>query len=120
MKERIPMFISGDLHATGYGVMTRTGEHDLGKNPVYSIITGPLGTDTIMWPSSSRGMRPQAPAGLDFNELLQAEEKHGFIIADYDAEGVVIRHFKWDRDIHSVADIDSLEPYKVTVLKRPG
>jgi hypothetical protein len=120
MKERIPMFISGDLHATGYGVMSRTGEHDLGKNPVHSIITGPLGTDTIMWPSSSRGMRPQAPAGLDFTELLQAEEKHGFIIADYDAEGVVIRHFQWNRDIHSVADIDTLEPIKVTVLKRPG
>ncbi|MDB5989991.1 MAG: PhoD-like phosphatase [Herbaspirillum sp.] len=120
MNERIPMFISGDLHATGYGIMTRTGEHDLAKNPVHSVITGPLGTDTIMWVSASRGMRPQIPDGLDFNEVLKAEEKHGFIIADYDNEGVVIRHFQWDRDKHSVADIDSLEPYKVTVLKRPG
>jgi hypothetical protein len=120
MPSRIPMFISGDLHAVGYGIMSRTDEHDLSKNPVHSIITGPLGTDTIMWPSSSRGMRPQVPAGLDFTEVAQAEEKHGFVIADFTESATVIRHFRWDRKSQSVEDIDSLQPFRVTELNRPG
>jgi hypothetical protein len=68
----------------------------------------------------ARRHRCSGPVDARPGWLLQAEEKHGFIIADYDADSVVIRHFKWDRDIHSVADIDTLEAYKVTVLKRPG
>src|SRR5439155_234123 len=82
MKGRTPFFISGDLHAIGEGIMRRTNDFDLSGNPVVSILTGPLGTGDEGWPSAFRGMRPQIPTGLEFEELYPATERHGFILLD--------------------------------------
>src|SRR6185312_15721617 len=44
MPGRIPLVISGDLHAIAEGRMQRSGALDFGKNPVVVILSGPLGT----------------------------------------------------------------------------
>src|SRR5262249_39600515 len=80
MPGRIPLFVSGDLHAIGYGQMLQTGGIDLSANPVNSILAGPLGTGTG-WPSRGRGMIPQVPGNMKFNEEIPAIEQNGFIIA---------------------------------------
>jgi hypothetical protein len=120
MRNRVPLFISGDLHAIGEGRMLATGKHDLSRNPVTSILAGPLSTFRG-WPSSgSRGMRPEVPAGIRFEETQPPIEQNGFIVADFTADRIVIRFFKWDVHTQTVADIDKLEPFRVTELKRPA
>src|SRR5262245_20793297 len=51
MRGRIPLFISGDLHAIGETRILRSGTNDFRANPVISLLSGPIGTDKDMWPS---------------------------------------------------------------------
>ncbi len=119
MKGRIPLFISGDLHAIAQGRMQATGSIDLSANPVHSILAGPLGTG-VGWPSGRRGMVPQVPNGVKFDELLGAVEQNGFLIADFTLDRIVVRFFKWDRQTQTVADMDTLEPFRTVELLRKG
>ena len=52
MPGRIPLVVSGDLHAIAEGRMQRSGALDFGKNPVVVILSGPLGTGDRGWPSA--------------------------------------------------------------------
>ena len=119
MKGRVPLFISGDLHAIGYGRMLASGSINLSANPVHSILAGPLGTG-VGWPSGRRGMVPQIPQGIKFDELIPALEQNGFIIADFTPERIAIRFFKWDRHTQTIADMDTLEPFRTVELPRKG
>ena len=119
MKQRIPLFVSGDLHAIGHGRMLASGNINLTANPVHSILAGPLGTG-VGWPSGRRGMVPQAPHGIKFEELLPALEQNGFLIIDFTAERMVVRFFKWDRHTQTIADMDTLEPFRTVELLRKG
>src|SRR5205823_1019500 len=116
MHGRVPLFISGDLHAIGETRIRRTGAFDLTANPVVSILSGPLGTDTYGWPSFFRRMSPQTPARLDVDEVQSAIEENGFLIVDFTEEAITIRFFKWRHE--AVAAIDTLERFRTTVLKR--
>jgi hypothetical protein len=116
MKGRIPLFISGDLHAIGETRIRRTTAFDLSANPVVSILSGPLGTDSYGWPSFFRRMSPQTPAGLDVEEVQPAIEENGFIIVDLTPETISVRCFKWRYE--DVAAIDALSPFRTTTLKR--
>src|SRR5258708_29570747 len=80
MKGRIPLFISGDLHAIGETRIRRTGDVDLAANPVVSILSGPIGTDNYGWPSFFRRMSPQPPAGLPCDEPPPALQENGLLI----------------------------------------
>src|SRR6266702_1789190 len=120
MKGRTPFFISGDLHAIGEGVMRRTNDFDLSGNPVVSILTGPIGTGDEGWPSAFRGMRPQIPAGLEFEELYPATERHGFILLDMTPDRVTVRFFQWDYRKESPEAIDTLQPFRTSEWKRPA
>ena len=119
MKGRTPFFISGDLHAIGEGIMRRTNDFDLSGNPVVSILTGPLGTGDEGWPSAFRGMRPQIPAGLEFEELYPATERHGFILLDMTPDRVTVRFFEWDYRKQPPETIDALQPFRTSEWKRP-
>ena len=90
MRGRIPLFISGDLHAFGEGRILRTSGIDLRANPVISVLPGPVGTGRPGWPSLVRGLRALPPAGLDVDERLPALEENGFTIADFTPEGVAL------------------------------
>ncbi|HEX9462049.1 MAG TPA: hypothetical protein VGB82_05575 [Alphaproteobacteria bacterium] len=116
MKGRIPLFISGDLHAIGETRIRRTGDVDLAANPVVSILSGPIGTDNYGWPSFFRRMSPQTPAGLAVDELQPAIEENGFLIVDLTPETITARFFKWRHESPDV--IAGLEPFRTTVLRR--
>jgi hypothetical protein len=115
MRERIPLFISGDLHAVGETRIAATSGIDLTGNPVVSVLSGPLGTG-VGWPSASRGTRAMTPGGLVVDELLPTIEENGFLIVDLTPQNITIRFFKWRHD--SVEMIDSLEPFRTTRLQR--
>ena len=46
MPGRIPLVISGDLHAIAEGRMLAAARWTFSKNPVVTVLSGPLGTST--------------------------------------------------------------------------
>ncbi|MGH9847301.1 MAG: hypothetical protein ACREEM_52060, partial [Blastocatellia bacterium] len=123
MKNRIPLFINGDLHSIAAERIFRSGQLDLRANPVVSLLTGPLGTGASGWPSAVRGVRAKPPSDLEVEESLPVIEEEGFILADFTPDRIVIRFFRWRADQPEEAPekaIDALQPFRVLELKRPG
>ena len=120
MRGRIPLSMSGDLHAIGIGRILRSGTLDLSANPVVTALTGPVGTGPRGWPSSIRKVGATPPLGLTVNEQIKPIEQHGFTLADFTADTIVLRFFKWDVNTQSAEALDTLEPFHTEELKRPA
>jgi phosphodiesterase/alkaline phosphatase D-like protein len=120
MPGRIPLVISGDLHAIAEGRMMRCGALEFAKNPVVVILSGPLGTGDRGWPSAFRGIGASVPNHLQMEENLKPIEENGFIIADFTRESITIRYFRFNYHQQAADVIDTLEPFRVTELKRPS
>lgn len=119
MKGRIPLTISGDLHATGIAQIQRAGKLDLRSNPLTTVLSGPIGTGPGGWPSAFRGVGPTPPAYLDLQEEVKPIEQHGFTMADFLPDRIVLRFFKWDVKTQTEDSIDTLAPFHTTELGRP-
>jgi hypothetical protein len=83
------------------------------------VLSGPLGTGDRGWPSAFRGIGATPPAHLQMEENLKPIEENGFIIVDFTL-AITIRFFRFNYHRQSADEIDSLEPFRVTGLKRPG
>ena len=118
MEGRIPLVISGDLHAIGEGRMMRSGQLDFSRNPVTAVLPGPLGTSTGGWASEFRGVGPKPPQHLDMQETIEPSEENGFLLVDFTPENITLRYFKWNQKTQPVSAIDGLEPFRTTELKR--
>jgi len=116
--KRIPLVVSGDLHAIGFGQILRTGNENLSNNPVNVALTGPIGTRPGGWPSGRRGIGSTPSLHLDMREQIKPIEQHGFTIADFYQDRIMLRFFKWDVNTQTTDEIDMLEPFFVTELKR--
>lgn len=112
MSGRIPLTMSGDLHAIGMGTIHGTGNFDISANPVITVLNGPIGTSPTGWPSNARGIGPLPSTVLDFEENVPPVEEHGFTIVDFDKTSIRIKLFKWDVNSQSVDDIDNLLPFE--------
>jgi hypothetical protein len=120
MPGRIPLIISGDLHAIAEGRMHRSGTLDFGRNPIVTVLSGPLGTGDLLWPSAFRGIGASPPTHLSMEENLKPLEENGFIIADFSPDSITLKFFRFNFYRQTANDIDGLEPFRVTELKRPG
>jgi hypothetical protein len=118
MPGRIPLVVSGDLHATAEGRMMRSGQLDFSRNPVIAVLPGTLGTSTGGWASEFRGVGPKVPQHLDMVETVTPIEENGFLLIDFTPEAITLRYFKWNQKTQPVSDIDTLEPFHTTELKR--
>jgi hypothetical protein len=118
MPGRIPLVVSGDLHATAEGRMMRSGQLDFSRNPVIAVLPGTLGTSTGGWASEFRGVGPKVPQHLDMQETVLPIEENGFLLIDFTPEAITLRYFKWNQKTQPVSDIDTLEPFHTTELKR--
>jgi hypothetical protein len=118
MKGRIPLVISGDMHAIAIGRMLRSGTLDLSANPVNAVLSGPIGTRPAGWPSERRGIGAQPALHLDLAEEVKPIEQHGFTIVDFMPDKIVLRFFKWDVKTQPVEAIDTLEPFHTAELTR--
>ena len=105
-QERIPLLISGDLHALASGAIHRSGTLAFAR-PVQTILSGPISSDDAMWPSSARGTAPAVPSGLTVDERLKPIEHNGFTILDVDDDGIDVRQFGWHKSL-PVASIDTM------------
>jgi hypothetical protein len=120
MPGRIPLVISGDLHALAEGRIVRSGDLDFAKNPVVAVLSGPLGTGDLLWPSAFRHIGPLPPVHLGIQEDLKPIEENGFTIADFTPESITLRYFRWNAHRDNEQAIDTLEPFHVSELKRSG
>ena len=119
MRHRTPLVVSGDLHAIGMGALHRSGAIDMGRNPVTSVLSGPIGTSPAGFPSVVRGSRPLPSAHLELHEQVAPLEEHGFTLVDFLPDRTVVQLFKWDVNSQPVAAIDSLQPFHTATLPAP-
>jgi hypothetical protein len=115
--ERIPLFLSGDLHALAEGKIQRYGELNFRKNPVISVLTGPISTGPKAWPSAWRGTPPQIPTGIEIEESLKPIEKNGFSIIDFTEDRIELQFTSWKLDEPEEL-LDNLKPFHRVVLER--
>ena len=115
--QRIPLFLSGDLHALAEGRIHRYGKLDFSRNPVVSVLTGPIGTGPKAWPSVWRGTPPQPPSGLEIEEGLKPLEKNGFSILDFTEDQMEAQFFSWKMD-EPEQRLDDLKPFRRFTAKR--
>ena len=92
--ERVPLIISGDLHAIGVGRIHRAGGINLDSRPITAVLSGPIGTSVRGFPSVVRGIGATAPAHLDLEESVAPIEDHGFTLVDFRPDRMVLRQFK--------------------------
>jgi hypothetical protein len=116
MRGRVPLAISGDLHAIGIGKILRSGSLHFDANPVTAVLSGPIGTGRGGWPSEFRGVGSTPPKRLDVQEEVKPIEQHGFVLADFTSDRIVLRFFKWDVKSQPPEAIDTLEPFHVAEL----
>ena len=107
---KLPLFLSGDLHALAHGVMARNGAQDLRRNPVHTVLTGPISTGPRGWPSAARGTPPLVATGLEIKETLAPLEQNGFTVIDFTPSRIEARMFRWKLGQDESA-IDALEPF---------
>lgn len=120
MRGRVPLVISGDMHAIAMGRMMRSGALDLTANPVNVVLSGPVGTGASGWPSTGlRGTPAQPPTHLDLDEQVKPIEQHGFTLADFTPDKIVLQFVKWDVKTQPVEEIDTLQPFHTAELHRP-
>ena len=116
MKNQIPLVVSGDLHASALGKITKTGNVDLSANPVIAVLSGSIGTRDTGWPSGKRKILPQPSKHLEMQEIVKPIELHGFTIIDFTSTKMKLQMFTWDKKNQSVEEIDTLQPYKTLEL----
>ncbi len=119
MRGRVPLAMSGDLHAIAIGRMLRTGTIDLTANPVVTVLTGSVGTRPSGWPSGIRKIGAQPSLHLQMEEQVKPIEEHGFTLADFTRDKVTLRMFKWDLKTQPPEALDTLEPFYTVELPRP-
>ncbi|MCY4598323.1 MAG: hypothetical protein OXF27_00160, partial [Acidobacteria bacterium] len=119
-RERAPLVVSGDLHAIGMGRIHRAGALNLGARPLTAVLSGPIGTSVRGFPSVVRGVGATPPEHLDMEESVAPIEDHGFTIADFLRDRIVLRQFRWDVDRQPLAAIDNLEAFHTVELPAPG
>jgi hypothetical protein len=100
--------------------MHRSGALDFGGNPIVVVLSGPLGTGGRGWPSAFRGIGATPPVHLQMEENLKPIEENGFILVDFTIDAITIRFFKFNYHQQNASAIDTLEPFRVTELKRPA
>jgi hypothetical protein len=118
MDARVPLVISGDLHAIALGRMRRSGTFDFRNRPITSVLSGPIGTAPAGWPTAFRGVGATPPAHLEMQEDVKPIEQHGFTLIDFLPDHLSVRLFKWDLKAQSPEAIDGLEPFHTVELAR--
>ncbi|MEO7652615.1 MAG: alkaline phosphatase D family protein [Bryobacteraceae bacterium] len=93
--KRVPVFLSGDLHALAHGKIHASRKLDLRRNPVNAVLTGPISTGPRGWPSAARGTPPQVATGIEIDQTLAPLENNGFTIADFFPERIEFQQFRW-------------------------
>ena len=116
--DRLPLFVSGDLHAIAAGHIHASNGKPL-ANPLLSILCGPVGTGALGWPSKFRGTVPLPSGSIAAEERIAPIEENGFSLFDFTPDEMRVSFFRWTPDQPTEA-IDALEPFETLVFAKPG
>lgn len=114
---RAAINMSGDLHASGWDRILKSGDLDFARNPINVVLNGTLGTGMAGWPSGPRGIAPAAAGAIQAQRNVRPIEKNGFSIIDITPDKVVCRLFAW-REPEPFDAIATLEPFDVLEVPR--
>lgn len=117
MTRGVPLFLSGDLHALAHGALEGNAADDFRRNPVQTVLTGPVSTGPRGWPSSARGTPPRVATGIGIRETLAPLEMNGFTIVDFLPERVECQMFRWKMD-RPEAELDGLAAFHRFTIPR--
>ena len=109
-RDRVPLFIGGDIHATALGEILASNDHDYRANPVVAVLVGTPGTNLPGFPSTFRGIRAQPSLTLDVREDLPVTEQNGFTLVDFTPTSITVAPFLWDVRTEDEAAIDAMQP----------
>lgn len=116
--DRLPMFVSGDIHSHAEGRIFESMSADFSNNPIISVITGTPATFGVGWPSKVRNTRAMPSKVLTMEENLPALEENGFNIIDVEPTRITVRSFRFDGFNDDPSIIDTLEPFRESVFER--
>lgn len=114
-KTRVPIVVSGDMHAVAAGQVIKSGEMGFDA-PVNTFLSGSIGTGNG-WPSVARGIGATPPHQVTVHEKVTPVEQNGFTILDIDPDGISVKQFAWDRAL-GIGAIDKLQPISDIRLSR--
>ncbi len=117
MTRGVPLFLSGDLHALAHGAIDHNGNDDLRRNPVHSVLTGPIGTGPRGWPSAARGTPPRVATGIGIKETLAPLEMNGFTLVDFLPDRVECSLYRWKMD-RPESELDRMQPFHRFAIPR--
>jgi phosphodiesterase/alkaline phosphatase D-like protein len=119
--KQLPLFVSGDLHAVGTGVIPRTGERDLSDNPVVSVLSGPISSGAPIFASTFRGIGATPSVTVDVRQEFEPLEKNGFTIFDFTPDNVQLQQFAWRGELGDpVSAIPDLQPFHQAEYPQAG
>lgn len=113
MHGRIPLIVSGDIHASAHGRILRTGDLDMSDNPVVTMLPGTLGTGEGFHTDA------QHPHHLEIIDEWGLVGANGFMVADFYEDRVDCAFYTWNSATQSVESISGLDASYRTTL-RPG
>jgi hypothetical protein len=116
--ERIPLFLTGDIHSHAEARILASVEADLSANPVISVVAGAPGTKGLGWPSAFRGTPALPSSVLEVEERLAALEENGFNIIDVEPDRITVRSFRFDGENEDPVVLDTLEPFRESTFDR--
>ena len=110
MTRGVPLFLSGDLHALAHAAIEQNGADDLRRNPVHTMLAGPVSTGPRGWPSAARGTPPRIATGMGLRETLAPLEMNGVSIVDFLPDKVDVQMLRWKIG-RPESELDALEPF---------
>ena len=117
--DRVPLTVSGDLHASAVGSIKQSGENDFRGNPIVSVLPGAIGTGPVGWPSHFRGYVAQPSKAVAASQSAPPRELNGFSLLDFTPNDVTVSLFAWEPTSGEQA-IASLQPFHVESFTRQG
>jgi hypothetical protein len=60
------------------------------------------------------------PVGLTVEQHIEPIEENGFLLADFSPDMVTLRYFRFNAKVQKPEDVDNLQPFHETTLKRPA
>ena len=87
-RSRPTILLSGDIHALGAKSIERSGDIDLSKRPIQSLLVGPISTSDMAWPSSARSITAATPGWLKTSDRVETNEDNGFTLVKFNRSGI--------------------------------
>ncbi len=115
---QIPLWVSGDLHATAAGQIQAIEGQALDQ-PVVSVLAGTLGSHGPTFASKFRGQAAQPSCALQAQEWVRPIEENGFTLLDVDEDSISVSLFRWQPG-DGVDKIADLQPFWTRRLARGG